>query len=672
MNIGRVLASGLGGVVIAETVAAVVVVSRLGWTWQQALDTFVVTNSAMALTFGICGAILAWHRPRNPIGWLFLADGLGHATTALCAPFDGQLIATIASYSWPWSIGLFLPLSLVLFPDGRLPSRRWRAVAVAIVVTAPLFVIELGADPQGPGYLKLPGYAELGPLWIVSELRTLAALVAGVVALAVRYRRGEDSVLWLLLAASVAAAFVVPWSFVAGTPVFVLLSIPLIPIAVTIAIVRHQLLDIRLVVSRVLAWVLLSAVVLVVYGVLVAVLDRFVSAQLGRSVVATVVVALLVAPVLPRLQRLVDRALYGDRGDPARVVSKVGEHLAGEGLAGVVEAVRVALRVPHVALTAADHSLASVGARPENVVTLPLEYDGAVVGELHVGVRTGESALGAADRNVLSLVAAPLAVAVHATLLSTQLQASRERLVTAREEERRRLRRDLHDGLGPTLTGVALSADAATNLLATDPDRTRSLLTGVSADVRTAIADVRRLVEDLRPPALDELGLLGALRQRAEYLVRTPLQLRLDVPESVPQLSAAVEVAAYRIATEALTNVVRHANATSVVVRLTCAEELEVEVTDDGPPNGPWSPGVGMQAMRERAAELGGGVEAGPIEGGGRVWARLPVGGGAGAGEGGAVAARGAVVAGGAAGAGAVAQGAGPVSDGGSLPVEVP
>ncbi|MEU0877057.1 sensor histidine kinase [Lentzea sp. NPDC005914] len=625
MTIGRVLASGLGALVVAAIGAAAVIAWRLGWTWQQALDAFVVTNSAMALAFAICGAILAWHRPRNPIGWLFLADSLGHAITALGAPSDDPLVMTISSYAWPWSIGLFMPLALVLFPDGRLPSRRWLPVAVAIVVTAPLFVVELGADPEGPGYLKLPGYAELGPLWIVSELRTLAALLAGVVALAVRYRRGEDSVLWLLLAASVAAAFVVPWSFVAGTPVFVLLAIPLIPIAVTIAIVRNQLLDIRLVVSRVLAWLLLSAVVLVVYGVLVAVLDRFVSAQLGRPVVATVVVALLVAPVLPRLQRLVDRALYGDRGDPARVVSKVSEHLAGEGLAGVVEAVRVALRVPYVALTAFDVTLASDGTRPSHVVEVPLQYNGAVVGALHVGVRTGSSALGAADRNVLSLVAAPLAVAVHATLLSTQLQASRERLVTAREEERRRLRRDLHDGLGPTLTGVALSADAATNLLATDPDRTRSLITGVSADVRTAIADVRRLVEDLRPPALDELGLLGALRQRAEHLVRTPLQLRLDVPDTVPALSAAVEVAAYRIATEALTNVVRHSGASLVVVRLTCGDELEVEVTDDGAPNGPWSPGVGMQAMRERAAELGGGLEAGPIEGGGRVWARLPV-----------------------------------------------
>ncbi len=448
------------------------------------------------------------------------------------------------------------------------------------------------------------------------------------VALAVRYRRGDDLVRrqlsWLLLATVTVAGFVAPWSFIASTPVFVLLSIPLIPIAITIAIVRHRLLDIRLVVSRVLTWLLLSGIVLVVYGALVAVLDRFVSAQLGRSVVATIVVALLVAPVLPRLQRLVDRALYGDRDDPARVVSRVGEHLAGSGLAGVVSAVRTALRVPYVALSA--DAFSEEGVRPEKVVVVPLEYDGAVVGELHIGVRPGSGDLGTADRNVLGLVAAPLAVAVHATLLSTQLQASRERLVTAREEERRRLRRDLHDGLGPTLTGVALSADAATNLLSADPDRTRALLTGVSADVRTAIAEVRRLVEDLRPPALDEFGLLGALRQRAEHLVRAPVQLRFDVPDDVPVLPAAVEVAAYRIALEALTNVVRHSRASCAVLSLRCTADLEVVVTDDGAPNGPWRPGVGMQAMRERAAELGGRFEAGPTAEGGRVRVCLPLG----------------------------------------------
>ena len=175
---------------------------------------------------------------------------------------------------------------------------------------------------------------------------------------------------------------------------------------------------------------------------------------------------------------------------------------------------------------------------------------------------------------------------MHATVVSTELQASRERLIEAREEERRRLRRELHDGLGPALTGIAFTADAAANLVA-DPDRAAELLDTLRRDTRAALADVRRVVEDLRPPALDELGLVGALQQRAEQLSwradGAAVQVRLDVPPDVPALPAAVEVAAYRIATEALTNVARHSRASSAVVRLRYGDRLEVSVSDDGP-----------------------------------------------------------------------------------------
>jgi signal transduction histidine kinase len=257
-----------------------------------------------------------------------------------------------------------------------------------------------------------------------------------------------------------------------------------------------------------------------------------------------------------------------------------------------------------------------------------MSYGGTTVGSLLVGLRSGESGLSPADRNVLALVAVPLAVAVHATRLSDELQASRERLVAAREEERRRLRRDLHDGLGPTLTGVAFTADAAANLVSVDPSRASSLLGDLRRDTRTAIADVRRLVDDLRPPALDELGLVGALRQRADQLSWRADGASVSVSvsaEGLPALPAALEVAAYRIATEALTNVVRHSRATVAVLALRCGTELEIEVTDDGSPNGAWIPGVGLQAMRERAAELGGTFEAGPSTAGGRVRASFPL-----------------------------------------------
>ena len=648
----RALAAALGAVVVIEVIAAAVLSVIAGWSWQDALDGFVITNSAIGLSFGICGPMLAWHRPRNPIGWLFAAGGIAHATSAVAAPLLivldqagaaiplQRLVITIFDGSWPWSIALFLPLALLLFPDGRPLSRGWRWVVLAVIITAPLFALEMGALSDAPpgyptGYLTIPFYDRLGQLWIFNELRVLASLVLALVALFVRYRRGTETqrrqLLWLLLALLVALVAVVPWSFVSGTPVAVLFAIPLIPLAVTVAIIRHQLLDIRLAISRLLAWVLLSLAVVVAYGALVAVLDRFISAQVGRSAIATVVLVLLAAPVLPRLQRLVERTIYGDRNNPARVVSRVGEQLAtpDAGLLGVVAAIREALRLPYVAVEHEGAILAADGEPSPELHTWPLTYDGRPVGKLHVGLRRGERRIGDADARAIDMLAAPIAAALHATSLTAELQASRLRILSTQEEERHRLRRELHDGLGPTLTGIALGADAAANLIKTDPVQANELLTTLRRDTRVALADVRRLVDDLRPRALEEHGLVGALQQRTEQLAwradGEAVDVKLEVPGKMPPLPPAVEVATYRIATEALTNVVRHSKATKAVVRVSLGERLEVSVTDDGPPNGRWSPGVGLTAMRERVAELGGEFEAGPSPAGGQVVASFPL-----------------------------------------------
>jgi two-component system, NarL family, sensor kinase len=194
----------------------------------------------------------------------------------------------------------------------------------------------------------------------------------------------------------------------------------------------------------------------------------------------------------------------------------------------------------------------------------------------------------------------------------------------------------LHDGLGPALTGIAFKADAACNTLTARPAHTIELLGELRSDTTAAIGDIRRLVYGLRPPALDELGLIGSLRQQSASLAQRPdggsVAVQINAPEDLPPLPAAVEVAAYRITAEAMTNAARHSGATNIEVQLTLADGdrghgLSIEVRDNGTgPGLDWQPGFGLISMRERAAELGGSCQAGPDPGaGGRVTATLPL-----------------------------------------------
>ena len=439
-----------GAVVLAGSLTA-----WLGWSWSEALESFVVSNSLIGFSFAMCGAVIAWHRPRNAIGWLFLVGGVAQSSSALGAPLGWwvyeiggsttllRTLETMFAWSWPWSIGLCLPLALLLFPDGRPLSRRWRWVVVAVAVTGPLFAMEMGAGPGAPEpgfpepYLTLSFYDRLDWLWQLAEIRTAAAMLLGVLSLVLRYRRGTDierrQLLWLLLATVTAVLASIPWGLIAGTPVFVLFAIPLIPISVAIGIVRYQLFDIRFAVSRALAWLLLALAVVAAYALLVVALDRVVSAQVGGSGLATVVLVLLVAPVLPRLTRLTTRLVYGGRDSPGQVASQLGERLSrpGAGLDGLAQAVREALRLPYVAITAADGAAVATGALDGPTQRWPLVYAGLTVGELVIGLRRGERRLRAADSHILGVLAGPIGVAVHATGLAAELQSARERLVAA-------------------------------------------------------------------------------------------------------------------------------------------------------------------------------------------------------------------------------------------------
>jgi signal transduction histidine kinase len=267
-------------------------------------------------------------------------------------------------------------------------------------------------------------------------------------------------------------------------------------------------------------------------------------------------------------------------------------------------------------------------------VRLALSHQGRAVGELIVAPRGPKEPLSLLDRRLLDDLAIQAGVALYAAQqtwqaqrLAAELQHSRERLVTAREEERRRLRRDLHDGLGPALASLTLKVDAARDELDYDLGSAAAMLDALKHDIQEAVSDIRRLVYGLRPPALDDLGLAASLRLLAERRQSAELAVACDLPERLPALPAAVEVALYRITAEALTNVVRYAGARTCRVRLAVGSQLELEISDDGRGAGPdAAAGVGWLSMRERAAELGGTCTIASLSGQGTtIKVRLPL-----------------------------------------------
>jgi len=259
---------------------------------------------------------------------------------------------------------------------------------------------------------------------------------------------------------------------------------------------------------------------------------------------------------------------------------------------------------------------------PSAVESLPLTAYGARVGALHLA----GPPLRASQRDLLADVAHQIGGAVHTVGLVEELRAARESLVAAREAERRRIHRDLHDGLGPSLAGLGFEVDALANLLASGrpvEERLDVLRNGL----RGTVIEVRRIVEGLRPPAIDDLGLFGALAQLGRTLANgSGLALAVELPDDLAPLPAAVEVAAYRIAQEALTNVVKHADASTCrVVGSLSDGALLLEVADDGRGGAAAGHGSGMHTMRERAQEIGGRIEVRSLERGTSVQIRLPL-----------------------------------------------
>ncbi|MCW2740833.1 MAG: Two component signal transduction histidine kinase [Blastococcus sp.] len=613
--------------------------------------------------FAAMGGLLVGKRPRNAVGWvmagaalLLVAGATGDMYAAWVMTTRGRpdALAVLGAWvqSWYWLLLLYLVFAALplVFPDGRLPSRRWRlpagAGAAGVLGLTALGMLTgtlTGQDvdyridnPIGidglPGIEEQPAFPALGGLFAVGVLTAVAAVL-------VRFRRSRGAerqqMKWFLYA--VAPLVLLP--VLAVLPVlvgdlmfgWVLVTLP---VAIAVAVLHYRLDGIDVVINRTLVYALLTAAVIAVYILVVG----YAGAALRReddlvvSLVATGLVAVLFAPARDRLQRAVNRLMYGRRAEPYAAIAQLGERLEatlapGAVLPAIVSTVREALRLPYVAVRVAGepHPVA-VGDQTTATETWPLLHHGAREGELVLGLRPGENTFSPADRRLLGDLARQAGVAVSTVRLTADLQRSRERLVTAREEERRRLRRDLHDGLGAQLAGLTVQIGVLRGLIPRDPVAADLLAGELRKELRTAIADIRRLVHGLRPPALDELGLVGALQRLADGIGADGLRIAVEVPE-LPPLPAAVEVAAYRVVQEALTNVVRHASADSACVRLAADPDgLTVEVTDDGSglPAAPVA-GVGLSSMRERAAEMGGTCRVEPASGGGtRVVAVLP------------------------------------------------
>ncbi len=608
----------------------------------------VLAAVVIAAVVPVALGLLVVHRSdQHRIGWLLVAQGLsvglllggpqgtGGGTAAL-------IVDQLAGGSW---IFLFLWLVIIayLLPDGRALSPGWRLWIRIGLAGALLFLIGAagdrsaftqdhdGAEPPLP-WLPAPVSDLIGT---VGLLLVVLLFFGSAVAVHSRLRRSSGEarlqLLWLVWGAlTVPIGLLVLWAnyFVLGTqewPTTVVLTAVSValPATITVAILRYNLFDIRLVLSRTLTYFALVVGVVTAYMLVLLSAERLGGNDNAGGLVAVAVVAVAVHPAHAWLRERLERWVYGYRSQPyqaLRLLADRADAADSDALGtAITDAVREALRVQRVWV---DQG----GPDDDRVVRTSLIHRGQRLGDLAVEVPYGRQ-LSAEDLSLLRDLARYAALLVRSERQADELRQSRTRIVAGREEERRRLRRDLHDGVGPALAAVVLTLNAAQ---ARDDDAYRAMLLAEAREqVRDAIGEVRRLVDDLRPPAIDEVGLLAAIRQRASAL-SGDVAIEVSGPDPMPELPAAVEVAAFRIASEAMANVARHARASRCRVDLCVNARVELTIADNGRGVDPGArttePGVGWASMRERAAELGGSCTiAERAEGGLEVRALLPL-----------------------------------------------
>ena len=634
--------AGISGVVLAAPLAAAGALTSVALAGQDGIPLNELAIALVILTYTSVAAVIVLARPGQLVGQLMffgaVAWGVGEGALAI-GVHDYVPGAETLTDAWLVTLGsaarglgwLVLVLAVpMVFPDGRLawPGKRVPTVIVTsgiVAFTAATLLSPTPLENRAPGMDSPTGLPERFE-FVVSVL-AVSALALAVVALAIalaglvrRWRKGDEfqkqQLLWF------SAAFATPLLFLPliATPtaapwMFAVVTVP-VPVAVAVALFQRRLYDVQLVVSRTLTYLLLSAVVAGLYAVTVGGVGALLRERGAPWLawVAAGVVAVTFAPLRNSLQQAVNRLTYGQWSQPADVLAATGRRLAdASDVPGLLDTLTAelgtGLGLDYVEISDRDgRPLATHGSREgaeeATYDELPLMAYGGPVGVLC----WSRKRLRGADQELLADVAHQLGGVVHAASLFDAIRDAQERLVLTREEERRRLRRDLHDGLGPALAGLTLTVDTLRNQVGRPDLDLDTALLRLRAGIQSTVVDVRRIVEGLRPPALDELGLEAAIEQLVTRLSSgSALVVDVEVP-ALPVLPAAVEVAIYRVTQEALTNVMHHSGASRASVTIDVRDKaITLQVSDNGSGQvAARAGGVGLASMRERAQEISG------------------------------------------------------------------
>jgi signal transduction histidine kinase len=680
------LAWAMWAAVVAILVGgAISYATRSGAETGDTLWDLLGTGLAM-LTFASVGALIAARRPENSIGWVF---GAGAVSLALAVASNeyavrGLLIdpgsvplAVWAAWAntWVWfiALGLFAVYAPLLFPTGSLPSRRWRPVAwlggFSVAAAAVSFALRPGpidAEFYGPyaNPLGIPGATPiLEALEMAGLVGVILSLLAATASPFVRLRRARgderQQIKWFLFAVSVAAIGIAVGATTQAVAPAVsdigwnvgLLGLIGMPIAAAVAILKYRLYDIDVVINKTVVYGLLAAFVTAVYVGIVVGIGALVGARgnVLLSIVATAVIAVAFQPARQRARHLANRLVYGERATPYEVLSEFSDRV-GTSYADEDVLPRMARLVAEgVGATRADVWL-RVGAELRRVASWPFEVPGSVLpvrggrlpdiedADRSFAIREGLELLGAlsvvkprqepltpAEEKLLADLAGQAGLILRNVRLIEELRASRQRLVAAQDEERRRLERNIHDGAQQQLVALAVKMRLVESLAVTDPPKAATMAAQAKAETQQALEDLRDLARGIYPPLLADKGLAAALEAQAR---KAPLPVQVD-SNGMGRYPQEAEAAVYFCVLEALQNVAKYAEASTARLQLRHEDgQLVFIVSDDG--RGfdveTTAKGAGLQNMADRLDALGGSVEIASSPGAGTtVTGRIPV-----------------------------------------------